>query len=60
MLSSINQASQMASQLFSRLDTKSQGYIEKADLESAFSQISTQSGKQSSASVDDVKAFFTR
>lgn len=54
MISGINQASQMSSLLFSKLDTKSQGYIEKADLESAFSQISTQSGKQSSASVDDV------
>ncbi|MDP3440279.1 MAG: EF-hand domain-containing protein [Azonexus sp.] len=42
----------MASQLFSRLDTKSQGYIEKTDLASAFSQISTQTG--SSPSVDDV------
>lgn len=52
MLSGINQASQMASQLFSRLDTKSQGYIEKTDLASAFSQISTQTG--SSPSVDDV------
>lgn len=52
MLSGINQASQMASQLFSRLDTKSQGYIEKSDLASAFSQISTQSA--SSTSVDDV------
>jgi len=52
MLSGINQASQMASQLFSRLDTKSQGYIEKSDLASAFSQISTQT--ESSTSVDDV------
>lgn len=52
MLSGINQASQMASQLFSRLDTKSQGFIEKTDLASAFSQISTQTG--SSPSVDDV------
>lgn len=52
MLSGINQASQMASQLFSRLDTKSQGFIEKTDLASAFNQISTQTG--SSPSVDDV------
>ena len=52
MLSGINQASQMASQLFSRLDTKSQGFIEKSDLASAFSQISTQT--ESSTSVDDV------
>ena len=53
MLSSINQASQMASQLFSRLDTKSQGYIEKSDLASAFSQISAKA-EESTSSVDDV------
>ncbi len=53
MLSGINQASQMASQLFSRLDTKSQGYIEKSDLASAFSQISTKA-EESTTSVDDV------
>lgn len=52
MLSGINQASQMASQLFSRLDTKSQGFIEKTDLASAFSQISSKT--ESSTSVDDV------
>ena len=52
MLSGINQASQMASRLFSKLDTKQQGYIEKSDLSSAFSQIS--SNTQSSSSVDDV------
>lgn len=52
MLSGINQASQMASRLFSKLDTKQQGYIEKSDLSSAFSQIS--SNVQSSTSVDDV------
>lgn len=52
MLSGINQASQMASRLFSKLDTKQQGYIEKSDLSSAFSQIS--SNVQSSSSVDDV------
>jgi len=48
MLSGINQSSQMASLLFSKLDTKSQGYIEKTDLASAFSQIDS--------SVDDVFA----
>ena len=53
MLSSINQASQMASQLFSRLDTKSQGFIEKSDLASAFSQISAKA-EASTSSVDDV------
>jgi Ca2+-binding EF-hand superfamily protein len=52
MLSGINQSSQMASLLFSKLDTKSQGYIEKTDLASAFSQISS----SDSSSVDDVFA----
>lgn len=54
MISGINQASQMSSLLFSKLDTKSQGYIEKSDLASAFSQISNSGRGQSSASVDDV------
>ena len=51
----------MADQLFSQLDTKGQGYIEKSDLQSAFSQISgttssstASSSTGSSASVDDV------
>jgi Ca2+-binding EF-hand superfamily protein len=52
MLSGINQSSQMASRLFSKLDTKQQGYIEKSDLSSAFSQIANNS--QSSTNVDDV------
>jgi Ca2+-binding EF-hand superfamily protein len=52
MLSGINQSSQMASRLFSKLDTKQQGYIEKTDLASAFSQIASDS--QSSTNVDDV------
>ena len=52
MMSGINQASPMSSLLFSRLDTKSQGYLEKSDLATAFSQIAD-SGK-GSASVDDV------
>lgn len=55
MLSGISQASQMASLLFSKLDTKSQGYLEKSDLESAFSQISSTTGANSSTtSADDV------
>ena len=57
MISGINQASQMASQLFSKLDTKSQGYIEKTDLATAFSRISEQASSKSSSSsssVDDV------
>lgn len=44
--------SQMASKLFSRLDSKNQGYIEKSDLQSAFDQISGSSS--SGSSVDDV------
>lgn len=52
MLNGINQSSQMASLLFSKLDTKQQGYIEKSDLTSAFSQIAQQG--TDSTSVDDV------
>lgn len=55
MLSGINQASQMASMLFSKLDTKSQGYLEKSDLAAAFSQITTNGSQStSSTSADDV------
>lgn len=55
MLSGINQASQMASMLFSKLDTKSQGYLEKSDLAAAFSQIATNASQStSSTSADDV------
>ncbi|NTV68527.1 MAG: EF-hand domain-containing protein [Azonexaceae bacterium] len=55
MLSGINQASQMASLLFSKLDTKSQGYLEKSDLTAAFSQLtSSASQSTSSTSADDV------
>lgn len=44
--------SKMADKLFSKLDTKGQGYIEKSDLQSAFDQVSAKSA--SSPSVDDV------
>ena len=58
MLSGISQASQMASLLFSKLDTKSLGYLEKSDLAAAFSQIastaSTSSTTSSTTSADDV------
>lgn len=55
MLSGINQASQMASMLFSKLDTKSQGYLEKSDLAAAFSQITSNASQNaSSTSADDV------
>lgn len=49
-------SSTMASQLFSRLDTSSKGYLEKSDLTSAFSKISSNSSSSSSTSVDDVFA----
>jgi Ca2+-binding EF-hand superfamily protein len=54
MVSSISQTSQIASQLFSKLDTKNQGYIEKSDLASAFSQIGGTSNDETS--VEDVFA----
>ena len=49
-------ASNWASNLFSQLDTKKQGYLEKSDLQSAFSKISgnSSSSTSSSSSVDDV------
>lgn len=53
MISNVSSNSSI-SQLFARLDTKSQGYIEKSDLTSAFSQIG--SGNSDSTSVDDVFA----
>jgi hypothetical protein len=54
MVSSISQTSQIASQLFSKLDTKNQGYIEKSDLVSAFSQIGGTSNDDTS--VEDIFA----
>lgn len=45
--------SQMVSNLFSKLDTKNQGYLEKSDLTSAFSQLSS-SSESSSVSVDEI------
>jgi Ca2+-binding EF-hand superfamily protein len=54
MVSSVSSTSSI-SQLFAKLDTKSQGYIEKSDLASAFSQISSSSSSDST-SVDDVFA----
>lgn len=52
MVSSLNSASSI-SQLFAKLDTKSQGYLEKSDLVSAFSKIASDS---SSSAADDVFA----
>jgi Ca2+-binding EF-hand superfamily protein len=46
--------SQMASKLFSKLDSKNQGYIEKSDLQSAFEQISGSSNSGNTASADEV------
>lgn len=52
MISGIGSSSQLSSKLFSALDTKSQGYLEKSDFVSAFSKLSSTSS--SSTSVDDV------
>jgi len=46
--------SQMANRLFSKLDSKNQGYIEKSDLQSAFDQISGSSNSGNSTGVDEV------
>lgn len=46
--------SQMAGKLFSKLDTKNQGYIEKSDLQSAFDNISGTTSSSSSTNVDDI------
>lgn len=50
-----NRASEWASSLFARLDTQTQGYIDRAGIQSALSSISD--GSDSSSSADDV---FTR
>lgn len=52
MSNSISNVSQVSSRLFTTLDTRKQGYLEKSDLASAFSQIASKSGDV--ASVDDV------
>ncbi|RIX44615.1 MAG: EF-hand domain-containing protein [Rhodocyclales bacterium GT-UBC] len=52
MVSSVSSTSSI-SQLFAKLDTKSQGYIEKSDLATAFSKISSSSSSDST-SVDEV------
>lgn len=46
--------SKMVDQLFSKLDTKNQGYIEKSDLQSAFDQVSSKSSSGNTPSADDV------
>lgn len=47
-------ASKMAEDLFSKLDTKGQGYIEKSDLESAFAGIGSTDTSSTSSGVDEV------
>ncbi len=49
-VSSSSLASSWASQIFSKVDTKNQGYIDKASLQSAFDQIDSSSTSSSSAS----------
>lgn len=49
-------SSNMASQLFSRLDTSNKGYLEKSDLASAFSKIASSNNSSDSTNVDDVFA----
>lgn len=46
--------SKMADKLFSKLDTKGQGFIEKSDLKSAFDQVSSKRSSGNTPSVDDV------
>jgi Ca2+-binding EF-hand superfamily protein len=46
--------SKMADKLFSKLDTKGQGFIEKSDLQSAFDQVSSKGSSGNTPSVDDV------
>lgn len=46
--------SKMADKLFSKLDTKGQGYIEKSDLQGAFDQVSAKRASGNMPSVDDV------
>lgn len=55
MISGVSNASQLSSKLFTALDTKSQGFLEKSDFVSAFSKLgSSTSSSSSSASVDEV------
>ena len=48
--------SNTAEDLFTKLDTKSQGYLEKSDLETALSKISNAGGSDSSMSADEMFA----
>jgi Ca2+-binding EF-hand superfamily protein len=46
--------SKMVDKIFSKLDTKGQGYIEKSDLQSAFNQVSSKRSSGNTPSVDDI------
>lgn len=46
--------SKMAEDLFSKLDTKGQGYVEKSDLQSAFDQLPSTGNSNDAASVDEI------
>jgi hypothetical protein len=52
--------SKMAEDLFSKLDTKGQGYIEKSDLESALNKASQSDSSSSSSSSNVADALFSR
>lgn len=49
MVASVSSTSSMVSQLFAKLDTKSQGYLELSDLQSAYSAISESDASSASA-----------
>lgn len=49
MVSSVSSTSSMVSQLFAKLDTKSQGYLELSDLQSAYGAISGSDSSSASA-----------
>lgn len=51
---------QMAENLFSRLDTSGQGYIQKSDLQAAFDKISTSSSSSASGTTANVDDLFSK
>lgn len=53
-------ASKMASDLFSQLDTSNKGYIEESDLTSALSQLSGSSDTSSTSSSDTASQLFSK
>lgn len=52
--------SKMADQLFSKLDTKGQGYIEKGDLQAALDKVSKADGSNSTSNSPSVDEMFTK